>query len=54
MAPRHFFQRVPESKVAMNRVYLDIHVGPDRKLAEVERLEKPGARLIETHSDRGL
>jgi hypothetical protein len=48
-----FFQRVPESKVAKNRVHLDIHVEPDRKLAEVERLEKLGARLIETHSGRG-
>jgi hypothetical protein len=36
MARRLFFQRVPESKVAMNRVHLDIHVEPDRKLAEVE------------------
>ena len=51
--PRLFFQRVPESKVAKNRVRLDIHVEPDQKLAEVERLEKLGARLIETHSDRG-
>ena len=51
--PRLFFQRVPESKVAKNRVHLDIHVEPDRKLAEVERLEKLDARLIDTHSDRG-
>jgi catechol 2,3-dioxygenase-like lactoylglutathione lyase family enzyme len=53
LEPRLFFQRVPESKVAKNRVHLDIHVEPDRKLAEVERLEKLGAQLIETHSDRG-
>jgi catechol 2,3-dioxygenase-like lactoylglutathione lyase family enzyme len=51
--PRLFFQRVPESKVAKNRVHLDIHVEPERKLAEVERLEKLGARLIETHSHSG-
>lgn len=51
--PRLFFQRVPESKVAKNRVHLDVHVEPDRKLAEVERLERLGARLIETHRDRG-
>jgi hypothetical protein len=51
--PRMFFQRVPESKVAKNRMHADIHVEPDRKLAEVERLEKLGAQLIGTHSDRG-
>jgi hypothetical protein len=51
--PRLFFQRASESKVAENRVHLDIHVEPDRRPAEVERLEKHGARLIETHSDRG-
>lgn len=51
--PRLFFQRVPESKVAKNRVHLDVRVEPDRKLAEVERLEKLGARLIGTNSDRG-
>jgi catechol 2,3-dioxygenase-like lactoylglutathione lyase family enzyme len=51
--PRLFFQQVPESKVAKNRVHLDIHVEPDRKLAEVERLEKLGARLIDTNDDRG-
>jgi len=53
LEPRLFFQLVPESKVAKNRVHLDIHVEPDRKLAEVERLEKLGARLIDTNSDRG-
>ena len=51
--PRLFFQRVPESKVAKNRVHIDVHVAPDLKLAEVERLEKLGAHLVETHSDRG-
>jgi hypothetical protein len=28
--PRLFFQLVPESKVAKNRVHLDIHVEPDQ------------------------
>lgn len=51
--PRLFFQLVPESKAAKNRVHLDIHVEPDRKLAEVARLEKLGARMIDTNSDRG-
>jgi hypothetical protein len=51
--PRLFFQRVPEEKVAKNRVHLDIHVDNNRKDAEVERLTQLGAELIETHSDRG-
>ncbi|WP_223167618.1 hypothetical protein [Nonomuraea sp. SYSU D8015] len=29
--------RLPEGKVAKNRVHLDIHVDADRKAAEVER-----------------
>jgi hypothetical protein len=51
--PRLFFQRVPEDKVAKNRVHLDIHVPDDTKTAEVERLIGLGARLVEAHSDRG-
>lgn len=51
--PRLFFQLVPEGKVAKNRVHLDIHVEPEHKTAEVERLVGLGARLVETHSDRG-
>jgi hypothetical protein len=51
--PRLFFQRVPEGKVAKNRVHLDIHVDEDQKLAEVDRLEGLGAQHYETHSDRG-
>jgi hypothetical protein len=51
--PRLFFQRVPEGKTAKNRVHLDVHVDPERKDAELERLVALGAGLIETHSDRG-
>jgi hypothetical protein len=51
--PRLFFQRVPEGKVAKNRVHLDIHVDPQHKVAEVQRLVELGARLFEEHSDRG-
>jgi hypothetical protein len=51
--PRLFFQRVPEGKIVKNRVHLDIHVDADRKEAEVQRLARLGAQLIETHSDRG-
>jgi len=51
--PRLYFQRVPEGKVAKNRVHLDVRTDPDRKEAEVERLVSLGAKLVETHSDRG-
>jgi Glyoxalase-like domain len=51
--PRFFFQKVPEGKVAKNRVHLDIHVDPDRKADEVARLADLGAELISTHDDRG-
>jgi catechol 2,3-dioxygenase-like lactoylglutathione lyase family enzyme len=51
--PRLFFQRVPEGKVAKNRMHLDIRVEDDQKAAEVDRLVRLGASLVETHSDRG-
>jgi hypothetical protein len=51
--PRLYFQRVPEAKVAKNRVHLDIHVDPDHKEAEVERLTGLGAKVVETHSYQG-
>lgn len=51
--PRMYFQRVPEGKVAKNRVHLDVHVEPEQKAAEVERLSGLGARLLSTHDDRG-
>jgi hypothetical protein len=51
--PRLFFQRVPEGKVAKNRVHLDIHVEPSRKGEEAARLTRLGAELIETNDDRG-
>ena len=42
--PTLFFQEVPETKVAKNRLHLDIEVG-DRP-AEVERLTADGATVI--------
>jgi hypothetical protein len=51
--PRFFFQKVPESKIAKNRVHIDIHAEPDRKANEVARLTALGAELISTHHDRG-
>jgi hypothetical protein len=34
-------------------VHLDVHVEPEHKADEVDRLVRLGARLIATHSDRG-
>jgi hypothetical protein len=41
--PRVLFQRVPEEKTVKNRLHLDVHVGPDRREAEVARLLGLGA-----------
>ncbi len=41
--PRLLFQHVPEPKTAKNRVHLDLHVGEDRRDAEVQRLLGLGA-----------
>jgi catechol 2,3-dioxygenase-like lactoylglutathione lyase family enzyme len=51
--PRLYFQRVPEGKIAKNRVHLDIHVEASRKAEEADRLTRLGAELIGTHDDRG-
>ena len=55
VGPRLFLQRVPEGKVAKNRVHLDVRISdpslevPDQEaqiMAEVERLEAIGARRV--------
>jgi predicted enzyme related to lactoylglutathione lyase len=51
--PRLYFQKVPERKTAKNRVHLDIHVEPDRKAGEVDRLIRLGAELIGTNEETG-
>src|SRR3954465_13526010 len=40
---RLLFQRVPEAKTVKNRLHLDLHPGPERREAEVERLTELGA-----------
>ncbi|HEV2362424.1 MAG TPA: VOC family protein [Acidimicrobiales bacterium] len=45
-----YFERVPESKVAKNRVHLDL-VDPDP--ATVERLVSLGAKVLATHEIGG-
>jgi hypothetical protein len=41
--PRMLFQQVPEPKTVKNRWHLDVHVAPDQRDAEVERLVALGA-----------
>jgi hypothetical protein len=51
--PRLYFQKVPEGKVAKNRVHLDLHLGPERYDDEAARLEALGARKLWFSNDRG-
>ncbi|RBY84261.1 VOC family protein [Blastococcus sp. TF02A-26] len=44
--PRVLFQRTTEPKTVKNRVHLDLHVGADRREAEVARLLAAGAREL--------
>jgi hypothetical protein len=43
---RVLFQVVPEAKMSKNRVHLDLHVGPDRRAAAVERLTELGGTVL--------
>jgi len=51
--PRLYFQKVPEGKMAKNRVHLDLHVGADHYEVEAARLEAQGARKLWFSDDRG-
>ncbi|CAN5230101.1 VOC family protein [soil metagenome] len=50
--PRFFFQKVPEGKVAKNRVHIDVRTNPGRRAtpvevdAEVERIVALGATIV--------
>jgi hypothetical protein len=46
LAARLLFQTVPEPKTVKNRVHLDLHVGDERRDAEVERLTALGASRL--------
>ncbi|MGY1659775.1 VOC family protein [Geodermatophilus sp. SYSU D00705] len=48
--PRVLFQLVPEAKTVKNRVHLDLHVGPERRDAEVARLVEMGATELHRQS----
>jgi hypothetical protein len=44
--PRVFFQKVPESKTAKNRVHLDVNVGAESMHAKAEQLVALGAERV--------
>ncbi|MFF2957608.1 VOC family protein [Streptomyces sp. NPDC057963] len=50
---RLLFQRVPEAKTVKNRLHLDVHAGPERRDAEVERLEQLGATVLRRVAEPG-
>ena len=50
---RLLFQRVPEPKTVKNRLHLDLHPGPDRRVAEVERLTGLGASVLREVREAG-
>lgn len=50
---RILFQRVPEPKTAKNRIHLDLHPGPERRAAEVARLEELGASVLRHVTEQG-
>ncbi|MEE1807516.1 VOC family protein [Streptomyces sp. BE133] len=50
---RLLFQRVPEAKTVKNRLHLDVHAGPERRDAEVKRLEALGATVLHRVEEPG-
>lgn len=44
--PRLLFQKVPEPKTVKDRIHLDLHFGPERREAEVERIIGLGATKL--------
>jgi catechol 2,3-dioxygenase-like lactoylglutathione lyase family enzyme len=50
---RLLFQRVPEPKTVKNRLHLDLHVGAERREAEVARLEALGATVLRHQKQPG-
>lgn len=50
---RVLFQAVAEPKEGKNRLHMDLHFGPERRDAEVGRLEGLGARVLRTVTEHG-
>lgn len=51
--PRLFFQKVPEPKVAKNRVHLDLHLTAETIESERKRIVGLGATVLSERADRG-
>jgi 4a-hydroxytetrahydrobiopterin dehydratase len=47
--PTIWFQRVPETKTAKNRLHLDIHVPPTERVTLTARLVELGGTVTSTH-----
>lgn len=49
--PRLFFQKVPESKTAKNRMHLDVQAGTDDLAARAQELVALGATLVAEYDE---
>ncbi|MFI7042162.1 VOC family protein [Microbispora rosea] len=50
---RILFQAVPEPKAGKNRLHIDLHAGPERRDAEVDRLKALGATVLHVVREPG-
>jgi hypothetical protein len=50
---RILFLKVPEPKQGKNRLHIDLHFGPERREAEVKRLEGLGATVLHVVEEYG-
>ncbi|WP_329116224.1 VOC family protein [Streptomyces sp. NBC_01465] len=50
---RILFLKVPEPKQGKNRLHIDLHFGPERRDAEVKRLEGLGASVLRVVEEYG-
>ncbi|MEU6409299.1 VOC family protein [Microbispora sp. NPDC046933] len=50
---RILFHAVPEPKAGKNRLHIDLHAGPERRDAEVDRLKALGATVLRTVQEPG-
>jgi hypothetical protein len=46
VGPRLFFQKVPEGKIAKNRVHIDLHVSGGRDVPDDERRRRVDAEVV--------
>ncbi|MET9700473.1 VOC family protein [Streptomyces sp. NPDC006529] len=50
---RVLFNAVPEPKQGKNRLHIDLHFGPERRVAESERLTALGAAVLRSVEEHG-